>query len=306
MTERKKLVITVLGGDKRQKVMVRVLAEHGFFVRVWGLRGDWEGMERVVSVADWKDAVNGAHALILPLPASTDGVRIHAPDAVGDGLRLDVLLAAVPLDCPVLGGRLPDATVSACSARGVFCVDYYQNESLQLKNALLTAEGAIELAMQALPVALYGTHMAVIGYGRIGELLSQRLMAFGARVTVYARRQEVLTRASLAGCNSIGLWRKDSSSTLCALARDTRMVFNTVPEWLFSSAVVQTLPPNCIYMELASAPGGIDRAAAQEAGIPMIWGNSLPGKYAPESAGKILAETVAELLREHLPNLTSQ
>jgi dipicolinate synthase subunit A len=42
-------------------------------------------------------------------------------------------------------------------------------------------------------------------------------------------------------------------------------------------------------------PGGVDFAAAKERGINAIWALSLPGKYAPETAGKIIADTLDEL-----------
>ena len=47
---------------------------------------------------------------------------------------------------------------------------------------------------------------------------------------------------------------------------------------------------------LSYAASGVDFEAASEIGIQVIWALSLPGKTAPVSAGKIVAQTVEELL----------
>ena len=87
-------------------------------------------------------------------------------------------------------------------------------------------------------------------------------------------------------------------STLAALPPDCRVVFNTVPSVLFDRAVLSHLPLRCLLIDLASAPGGIDRLAAQELGIRNVWGPALPGKCAPDSAGILLARTIGEILQD--------
>ena len=53
-----------------------------------------------------------------------------------------------------------------------------------------------------------------------------------------------------------------------------------------------------LLVELASVPGGFDICAARELGANISWALSLPGKYAPESAGAIIAESVLKILKE--------
>ena len=42
-----------------------------------------------------------------------------------------------------------------------------------------TAEGAIQLAMEELPITLHGARVLVIGYGRLGRVLADRLAGLG-------------------------------------------------------------------------------------------------------------------------------
>ena len=49
--------------------------------------------------------------------------------------------------------------------------------------------------------------------------------------------------------------------------------------------------PNCV-------SGGVDFEAAKEAGVKVIWALSLPGKTAPITAGKIIKDTILNILNE--------
>jgi dipicolinate synthase subunit A len=51
-----------------------------------------------------------------------------------------------------------------------------------------------------------------------------------------------------------------------------------------------------LIIELASSPGGVDVCAARELCANVMWAPSLPGKYAPESAGRIICECVLDVL----------
>ena len=51
-------------------------------------------------------------------------------------------------------------------------------------------------------------------------------------------------------------------------------------------------------IDLASAPGGIDMESAQKYGVQTVWSLSLPGKVAPDTAGKILSQVLADVIQE--------
>lgn len=293
-----KIRLALLGGDGRQAFVARRLAEE-YEVRVWGLEGLEERYAPARSCRNWHEAIEGADAVLLPLPCSADGVRVFAPhSADAEGIRLDVLLVELKKGILLLGGRLPETVRRRAEEREIRWVDYLENEVLQLRNALPTAEGAIAIAMAELPVTLDGAEIAVVGYGRIGSLLAQKLHALGARVTVYARRAEQRALAVLQGAKALPLIDREGRSCLSSLPRGLRVLFSTVPHPLFSESVLREFPRECLLVDLASPPGGVDRAAASALGIKTVWGSALPGRYAPESAGEILGQTLAELLGE--------
>ncbi len=285
----KTCVIAVLGGDKRMDFAARELVRLGYDVREWGRH---KGDDAAVFSKIAREWLSGVDALMLPLPTSLDGTHLWMPLCNSDdGLRMETLFCVAPTKLWLVG-RFGESLRLRADREGIHWIDYFDSEILQLKNALPTAEGAIEIAMRELPVVLEGTKVAVIGYGRIGEVLSFKLKALGANVTVYARRRDVCARAELLGCFAKQIVGERSLN----FDTDTRVIFNTVPSRLFPRTVLQTLPSECLIIDLASAPGGVDTTAASELGIRSIWATALPGKCAPESAGIILGQTVHSIL----------
>ena len=56
--------------------------------------------------------------------------------------------------------------------------------------------------------------------------------------------------------------------------------------------------PDTVIIDLASKPGGVDFEAAKELGLNVIWALSLPGKVAPITAGKIITDTILNIIGE--------
>lgn len=289
----------VLGGDARQLAAARRLAVPGHEVAVWGLEGDSAAFGGAVRTLDWMDAIRGAGAVLLPLPSSADGVRINvqcgpqSPDP--PELRFTHLLEALAPTQRVFAGRVPPTFKTLAEERGMPLYDYSENELFQIRNALPTAEGAIEIAMRELPVTLAGTKAAVIGHGRIGKVLARLLCSLGMEVTVAARKSMDLAWIALEGCRPLRIEMYAGVSSLEALG-DCRVVFNTVPHWLFTHAVLEALRSDVVIIDLASAPGGIDPQAAADCGIRVIRALALPGKCAPETAGEIIADTLLDMM----------
>lgn len=117
-------------------------------------------------------------------------------------------------------------------------------------NAPPTAEGAVQLAMEELPITLHGARVLVIGYGRVGRLVAHRFAALGAKVSVAARKF-----SDLAWAEALGYGVEQTGALvgwLCAYD----LVVNTVPARVLSEKELRDLKPGCLVMDLASKPGG--------------------------------------------------
>lgn len=169
-------------------------------------------------------------------------------------------------------------------------IDYYAREELSVLNAVPTAEGAVEIAMHELPVTVFGMKAGVVGYGRVGRVLAKLLIALGAEVTVFARAADARAWARIYGCRAADI------PDLPVLAKELLCLFSTVPAPIITAKTLVALPDGALVIDLASSPGGVDLAAAEKAGVRTISALSLPGRVAPDSAGRIIAETIENIL----------
>ena len=291
--------IALLGGDLRQISVARELSSYGFSVELWGIDRAFCSQNDVFLKASWEEAINGCHILVLPLPASGDGLKVYCPllNETAD-VKLSKVLELLPRDTLVLGGRFNPGVKSMIEDRGFCYVDYFLREELQIKNAIPTAEGAIAIAMNELPITLSGCRAAVIGYGRIGKILASKLRLLDAEVTVAARKSTDLALAEGNGLKTLPIIVKDGNNSLEALSESYDVIFNTVPAWVIDESVVDKMNEETLIIDLASAPGGIDIRTAKEKGLKVIWALSLPGKNSPYTAGKIIAQTIRQILLE--------
>lgn len=172
---------------------------------------------------------------------------------------------------------------------------YARREEYQIAIARLTAEGAIALLRPE--TGLSGAHILLLGYGRIARLLARELQKAGALVTAAARSGE---QRAWAEAESIEALPLDALSG--ALDRFD-VIIGTIPAPVLTEPLLALVRKDALLLELASAPGGIDAAAAHEKGLRYIRAPGLPAKYAPERAAVILRDAVYAAAAEPLPRL---
>ena len=271
--------VGVLGGDRRQTALARLLAGDGWQVETYGLP------DRPGTAAD-RDRALGAPAVVLPLPLCREDGTVNWSGEPWPARRL---WEAFRPDQRVLAGQIPPEELTAARARGLDVTDYFQWESLTVANAAITAEGAVQTALEHLEGTLLGRRCLVVGFGRIGRLLSFRLHGLGARVTAAARAP-----ADRAWIRAYG-WEAADPAALADALKDQGAVFNTVPAPVLTGELLARLPADCLLVDLASRPG-IDAAAAGGLGLTCIWARGLPGRLAPGAAAEALRQTVEEIL----------
>jgi len=270
--------IAVLGGDRRSALLAKMLADDGFSVSTWGLDA--------VNPAALTAAV-GAQVIVLPIPLSREG------KLVGTELPVEELFSLLSSEQTIFAGGIRASDYVCASARRLKLVDIMDREDFTVRNIVPTVEGALELALGALPVTLHSCPCLVLGYGRIGKLLSHHLGALGARVSVAARKMSDLAWIEAYGYEGL------HSACLSGKLGEFRVVFNTVPHLLLGEALLSELRPDCVLIELASAPG-FDAAAAKTLGLQSVDGRGLPGRCAPETAAAAIKKIVLESLEEQL------
>ena len=283
-------VFAVLGGDMRSAVLASLLAAEGYTVFAAGFDSRPE-LIQCAALTDAYTAASMAQAAILPVMPTTDGAMLFAPMSVG----------SIPIDerlCKALEHKLvytgfADRVKRAAEKYGSLELrDYGRRESFLLPNARLTAEAAVMMAVETCPLALYDCKCLITGCGRVGKALAQMLGALGADVTVCARKA-----ADLAFVRSTGLTAIDYIQ-LAVRAGEYDIAFNTADALVIGENVIRRMKKDARIIDLASAPGGTDFAAAERYGIAAETAPGLPGKYSPVTAAKIIRDTVLAMTGE--------
>lgn len=273
------------GGDVRQVYLGQLLLQHGIKTETIGL----ERETQLPVCSDMRELFADSDVIILPLPVTREKSRLNAPLA-NKPYPLTAVLDAIPAGKPVYGGAVPKMVHDMAARRGIRVRDYLEREELALLNAIPTAEGAIQIAMEELPVTLHDLPVLVLGAGRIGSALAPRLRGLGASVTVAARKHSDLARLYSDGYATV------HSEQLTGQMHEFPLIINTIPYPILTRTVLSDCQPEVCIIDLASGNGGI-AADAQEI-RHVIHALSLPGRVAPKTAASAIYQTIRHMLKE--------
>ena len=268
----------VIGGDRRQEALAALLRAEGHTVWTYGVGEETGSLDRTAA----------AEVVLLPLPLCREA---DAVNCVGGELTAGALFRRFRPEQLLLAGQVKPAQQVEAAALGLRLEDYFLREELTVANAAVTAEAALQVAMERLDRTLLNMECLVLGFGRIGKLLSCRLHGLGARVSAAARKP-----ADRAWIRAYG-WQALDTNGLAGRLSGFGAVFNTVPAPLLDRELLAELPGRCLVVDLASTPCA-DAAAAEALGITYIQARSLPGRVKPASAAAAIWEAVSHILIE--------
>ncbi len=282
-----------VGGDLRQIRAINKIADMGNAVFVMGFDNEHsEKLSKNIQILwDFSEIDDIYDAVVLPLPYSTDGKNINTPLYKHTIPVAEVFGNLSAKNC-ILAGRCDTKIKAMAETHRIMLIDYLCREELAMLNAIPTAEGAIQIAMEETPFTLHSSRCLVIGNGRIGKVLSKMLKGLGAYVTVAARKKDDQAFAFAMGCDSCPI------SDLSTTADSFDVIFNTAPSMILDYHLLSKLKRNVLIIDLASKPGGVDFDEARRLGIKVIWALSLPGKVAADTAGDIICSTILNIINE--------
>lgn len=278
----------ILGGDKRQLYAAEKLKKTGYSVTVSGFdkydvditaeKNDFSSIE----FSDYKYAV-------LPLPVTRDGVNLNTPLSEKN-LPLCEIIEKLTEEHTAFCGMLSDALKERLEKKSIKYFDYFLDKELTEKNAELTAKGTAQVILGELKKGIEGCECVITGYGLTARAIAKNMKALGAQATVAVRREEAAAQAEKDGFKAALL--KDIS-----LFSKAELIINTPPALIIDARVIDLLKKDCVIIDIASAPFGVDFEYAHKSGITAVKAQSLPGKYYPEAAGEIIAQTIVNNIK---------
>ena len=279
-----KIRILVSGGDMRQIYCAgKLSAVYNTYVMGFSADSINEKNNLKQAVTD----TNGFYDfVVLPVPPLDENGSIKAPFSDTE-INPEEIRRLLKPDGVVFVGKYDKRLSDIFPEHEI--IDYMKCEDLSLKNAIPTAEGAVEIALSELPVTLNGLDVLIVGMGRIGTSLAEILKGFVSNITVAVHNEKGSAKARMAGIRPVFTEN---------MTTDYKLVFNTVPEMIFDNELLKRFSDDTLFIDLASKPGGIDFKSATILGKKVIWALGIPGKTAPVTSGEFIAETIAGIIEE--------
>ncbi|MEG2348803.1 MAG: dipicolinate synthase subunit DpsA [Clostridia bacterium] len=254
--------ICVLGNDNRSIFLKKMYLEEG---------------KELLNYID-------AKMIIAPIPFTKDNININNEDIIID----DLIEKCKNQSKTIYTGLVSEIIREKFEKNKINIVDLMKLDEIAILNAIPTAEGAIYEAIKNTNFTIHSSNILITGYGRIGKVLANMLKGFGANIFCEARNKKDIALIDAMGYNSIKL------DDLDKYISNMNIIFNTIPCVILNQKRLDMLNKDCVIIDLASQPGGIDFQKAKELGINVIWALALPSKIAPCSAAKYLKYAIDE------------
>ena len=226
--------------------------------------------------------------LIVPIPFTKDNNNVFNID--NENININLLIEkSIKYNIKMfLGGVINSQIKDTLLKNNIKTFDFFEDNSIAILNAIPTAEGAIQTAMEKSYKTIFNSNSLVLGYGRCGKILANMLKGIGANVDVTYRKDEDLAYIKAYGLNPINLYKIKSN------INKYDFIFNTIPYEILDKDILLNVDKKSIIIDLASAPGGLDYNYARELNLQAIYCPSLPGRVAPYTAGEILKDKIID------------
>jgi dipicolinate synthase subunit A len=290
-----KVVIGMLGGDKREQEIARLAAATGAQVRAHGFPWPERGITGVQHLNDPAAVLKGARFALFPIPGIAASGALFAPAAAAPIVPDRAMLAGMAPRAHIILGWADTNLKANAATLSIELHEYEWDRSLMLQRTPAIIEGLLKIVIENTAITIHNANACVVGQGTIGAVLARYLVALGARTHVAARNAEQRAAAYVAGATPHLL------GDLAALAPSLDLVFSTVPSRVVGEDVLSRLPKTALIVDLAAPPGGVDFEAAKRLGLNAIWGRGL-GSRAPVTVGASqwggIRERIETIVRE--------
>ena len=290
--------LAVVGGDDRELYLIPELQKLGAYII--GVGFEKAPPIKGLTLADnLLEAVNQADVLLFPMFGTDERGQVKAKYGNSPIVLNKEVLQAIPARVPLFIGWARQALKSIADMMGLRIIETAFLPEISILNSIPSAEGAIQMAMEATSITIHGSESFVIGLGRTGWTIARMLLGIGAHVTGIARKPADLARAAEMGIKPVHI------SDLEEKIGTAEIVFNTAPALILDRVVLEKMSRDAVIIDLASIPGGTDFEYAQMLGIKALLAPGLPGIVAPKTAGKILAQVYPQLVLRQLATVNA-
>ena len=283
----------IIGGDLRIVKLAEMLAKDENEIYAYGLENTEElkNKHNITHCNSIENAIKDVEIVIGPIPFSSNGKTVNAPFCEKE-ITIREMMHAVKFKTLIAGGITSEVNELA-NKEYVEIIDIMKREELAVLNTIATAEGTIQIAIENTNKILHGSEVLILGFGRIGKVLARKMAGLSAKVTCAARKDEDFAWIQAYGHKAINI------NNIGENLKKFDLIINTVPHMILTQEKLQNVKMECLLIDLASNPGGIDKRAAKDRNLKFIWALSLPGKVAPITSAEFIKDTIYNIIKEN-------
>ena len=282
----------IIGGDLRIIKLAKMLAREQNEIFVYGLEKaeELKNNPNIKHCESIKKAIQEVEIVIGPIPFSSNGNTINMPFSDKE-VTIREMMHVINAKVLIAGGIIPEVYEMA-NDEYIEIIDIMKREELAVLNTIATAEGTIQIAIENTNKIIHGSEVLILGFGRIGKVLARKLAGLSAKVTCAARKDEDLAWIQAYGHKATNI------NTIGENLKQYDIIINTVPHIILNEERLKYVKNDCLLIDLASNPGGIDKKAVKDNQLKFVWALSLPGKVAPTTSAEFIKDTIYNIIKE--------
>ncbi len=233
--------------------------------------------------------IDKSNVVITAVPFSKDGITL-----TGENITcLELIEKLKKNNITVISGAISKEIKEKLDKEKITYFDIMQNDALAIYNAIPTVEGAISLAIENTKFTLHNSNCLVLGFGRVGKVLSNTLKGIGANVYVEARKDKDIAEIEILKYNSVRLENLEN------YLQDMDVIFNTIPYMILDEKRLKLVKKDTLIIDLASNPGGVDFEFAKKLDKKVIWALALPSKVAPYTSAIYMKKIIDNIIENN-------
>lgn len=261
--------ISIIGGDLRSVFLAELYTNECYEVYTYGLeKVDYPIKNLNIHMCnDLEECLEKGDIIIGPIPFSQNGIDIKAPFS-NNQILIENVLEYVEEKELIAGSIKKEIYDKVKNKSNV--IDIMENEELAILNSISTAEGTMKIAMEETYKTIHGSNVLILGFGRLGKVLARMFKNLDAKVFCEARKQEDLAWIKTYGYNAVPL------NKLNETLKNKQIIINTIPHMMLDEERLNIIDKECLIIDLASKPGGVDVKAAEKLNINVKWALGIP------------------------------
>ena len=200
--------IGIVGGDLRIIRLTQILAKDDYSIYTYGLEKYIFKEENIIKCSSIEEICNNCNSIISGVPFSKDGKYIDTPFSY-ENIDINNFIRNLN-DKTLIAGAIENTQEEILNSNNCTIIDLLKIEELTVLNVIPTIEGALQVAINETEISLNSSKCLILGFGRIGKLLSKSLKSLGADVYCVARKESDIAWIKAYGFNPIHLSSLDS------------------------------------------------------------------------------------------------